>query len=302
MPIEADDQTPPAADPAAADPASPPAPASGDPAAPDPAATDGDGAPWYGNLAADNGSASSLSDADWMQNKGYADLQSMVKAHRALESKLATKGIEVPGEDATPEQRAAFAKAIGVPENPGDYEIKVPEGFEPEAAVITPLAAKAHAMGIPKAAFEGLASEYLQLQIDQDNAAAAAADQEREATFAKWGAQKDQNVALFQRGMEALDIDKETALKMQKVAGAAKLLEAGLKAGQMSGEDGFIGGQPKNFGIDAGAARTELTALENDRAVIAKFAAKDPATVARIERLRAVIAADDAAKARAAAA
>lgn len=258
------------------------------------------GDPWFAGLPDEQADEKSLSDLAWAKNKNYADLPSMVKAMRGLEAKLASaKGIEVPGEDATPEQIAAFHRAIGAGEKVDDYGFDVPEGFEADLAILEPLRASALKAGMPVGAFKALANDYAQLMADQHNAMVTAANAERDAVFGEWGAQKDENLTLFKRGMEAFGFDpaKAERLEMALGEGGTKFLfELGLKLGRLSGEDGFIAGAPKSFGIAPEQARTELARLEKDKDFVNALQKKDPAVVARHNRLIEVIAADDARK------
>lgn len=60
-------------------------------------------------------------------------LSTFGKSYFELDAKLNSgKMLPLPGEDATDEDRAAFSKALGIPDDPKKYEIKVkpPEGME----------------------------------------------------------------------------------------------------------------------------------------------------------------------------
>lgn len=63
----------------------------------------------------------------------FDSLSTLGKSYFELDAKLNSgKMLAMPGEDATDEDRASFNKALGIPEDPKKYEIKVkpPEGME----------------------------------------------------------------------------------------------------------------------------------------------------------------------------
>lgn len=85
------------------------------------------------------------------------DLQQFGKSYFEAEAKLTSgKLVQIPGEDATDEDRAAWAKSRGIPESPDKYEIKVkpPEGLEltdGEKDRLKAITARLHAAGGVKA-------------------------------------------------------------------------------------------------------------------------------------------------------
>lgn len=267
----------------------------------------GEGSPWWGDqLSSDPPDHKTMADAQWMANKGFGDLQSVVKGYRALEARR-SETVAVPGEDATDEHKAAYRKAIGVPDDAAGYEAVslIPDGWEADLSMIEPLAQAAHEAGISKAGFEAIVKPYVERVVEDHHALVAAQDNERASVFQEWGAQKDQNVMLMKSGFEAFGLSADDVQAMQTAladGGTKKMMALGLKLGQLSGEDGFVSGAPKSFGIAPEAARAELERLENDREFYNKLKSGDATAKARHERLLAVIAADDERKARAAAA
>ncbi len=252
--------------------------------------------PWYGELS-DEGDDKRPGDATWLKNKGYDGPAALIKAHRELESKLAgDKRIEIPGEDASDDQKAANRAAIGVPAKAEDYPIDIPEGWEADLALLNPVREAAFAAGVPASGMAAIVEAFKGKVMADHNALVDAQNAEREAVFKEWGAQKDQNLALVQRGLKAfgLTADKIQAMQSSLGAGGTKeMLELGLKLGQLSGEDGFIPGAQKSFGISAAEARVEMQRLEKDGEFIAKLRANDSTAKARHERLLAVISQDD---------
>jgi hypothetical protein len=67
-----------------------------------------------------------------------------------------------PGENASPEERAAYLKALGVPDKPEGYEFSVPEGVPNDKAEAEFLRKLAHESGLPKEAGERFASAYFE--------------------------------------------------------------------------------------------------------------------------------------------
>ena len=61
--------------------------------------------------------------------KDFKDVASLAKSYVSTKAMVGAKpqGVTIPGEKATPEEQAAFAKALGVPEAPTGYQIKRPD-------------------------------------------------------------------------------------------------------------------------------------------------------------------------------
>jgi hypothetical protein len=91
--------------------------------------------------------------------------------------------VRVPGADAKPEERAAFFKAMGVPEKPEDYGLKapekMPEGIEWDPAFAGEFTKVAHAIGLTKEQVAKLA----EFQLTQQSQAMQKADTEGAQAF-----------------------------------------------------------------------------------------------------------------------
>lgn len=126
---------------------------------------------------------------------------------RASFSKKTEGLVKVPGQDASPDDLAAFRRALGVPDSPDGYEIQtpanLPEGFEFDPASLAPLKAKAHELGIPSPALAELvafqaqseAAEVARLTQEALDRAKAGEEQLRK----EWGNNWEKNLALAER-------------------------------------------------------------------------------------------------------
>ena len=82
---------------------------------------------WRGKLAGED--AKFRKELDRFTDEG-----SFAKAYKDVRSKATDpRRVSIPGDDASDEDRAAYAKARGIPESPDKYEIKAkpPQGYEP---------------------------------------------------------------------------------------------------------------------------------------------------------------------------
>ena len=114
--------------------------------------------------------------------------------------------IKMPGEDASDEDRAKFAKALGVPETADEYAIAPPEGVDEERwtsdeyqAPIKAIVAEMHQEGASQNVVDAMLRSYFQLQAagDQEQARADKAflDQSEADLRKEWGASYDENIA-----------------------------------------------------------------------------------------------------------
>jgi hypothetical protein len=107
--------------------------------------------------------------------------QLLAKGYHGQLSVIGKKGLIVPDDKATPEQRAEFYKALGRPEKPDDYGTPLPEGLTADklnTQKISEWKKELHDQGIPKAAAEKLIGKYLSDQHAQAK--------EQEAEIAGW--------------------------------------------------------------------------------------------------------------------
>lgn len=88
----------------------------------------------------------------------FGDLKSITKALKdnMAAARAKTEGfVKLPGADATPEEIAAYHRAVGVPERPQDYSLKAPEklpdGVTWDEAMAGKFAGVAHAAGLTPA-------------------------------------------------------------------------------------------------------------------------------------------------------
>lgn len=143
--------------------------------------------PWHSGLFADD---SGKFASDWTTKlpdtlgeyramaAQYPDLGTLLKSHRDNMAAARSKGLKLPGEHATDDERQQFAaelrKVRGVPEAPDAYDIPAPEGL-PEGldwkAATAEFRAVAHELGLTPQEAQRLA------QFDQQRTAAAQAQQ-----------------------------------------------------------------------------------------------------------------------------
>ncbi len=108
---------------------------------------------------------------DYAKDPMFADIkdaQSLAKMYQDTK-KLVGQKLGIPGADATPEAKAAFHEAMGVPKEPAGYNFKEPEGipdaikdvlFSKEST--DKWAKRCHELGIPASAAEALRNDYIE--------------------------------------------------------------------------------------------------------------------------------------------
>jgi hypothetical protein len=159
-------------------------------------------------------------EKEWVKNisKSEDPLPELFKKVDNLESLLGKKQqIQVPGPDATPEQRKAFNDALGVPENIKGYEFTptewTPEDkpyvdklkeFKPDT-FMNPLKEEAMNAGVSKEAWEKLEKRWDKLTVDQIKAnAAAGKSQDIDFDVQMTKMYGDQKMAVMDRGSKLL--------------------------------------------------------------------------------------------------
>lgn len=268
--------------------------------------TGGDqGTPWYAALADKPAEGQSLSDKAWIENKKYADVGALVKATRELESRfLAGDKIVMPKDGDPPEALETFYKAIGRPEKPEDYEIKIPEGREIDEGFAKRMQERAFKSGTPKAMFEGMVEEFNQhlIELEQNELAmrAQAKTEGINKIRTEWGPNFDAHLQQANQAMRMMGLDKDSIAGIEDGLeskfpgeGTMRTLKLLQKLGSGMGEDSLLDpANPKVFGVTPAAARAELEAIRKNPGSIDKLKT-DPAFKARREMLMQIVAAEE---------
>lgn len=241
---------------------------------------------WYGNLSAE-ADGETASNRDWIKAKGFKDLDGVTKALRFAEKAIHDSGrVKIPGEGATPEEVAAYHKAIGVPEDPKGYEFKAPEGPNGEplplnGPLLERLASAGQKLGVPKGALESLAAEIMQGELDERHQF----DSEQQAAAQKWvkdqGAEGTVKLAAIDRAMGALGLTREDGIGLRNVLGADKALGLLARLGAGMAEGGLLdAGGRERFAVSGRQAQAELNQLKADPQFVSK--AMVPGTVENV--------------------
>lgn len=181
------------------------------------------------------------------------DVNSLAKNYletKKYATKLRNERATIPNEKSTPEEIAAFRKAIGVPENPEGYELSVPEfpeGMEYDEEKTKRFAALAHSKGISKEAFQSLYNEFVNDQKAAYEAQMKAISDMREKTTTElkkeWAGKFEANLQKADQaghkifGAEFMKILKDTGL-----ANNGFIIRGLYKAAEKIGEHSFISG------------------------------------------------------------
>lgn len=206
------------------------APAQGDTVA---TAADAGSGSWADHLPAD------LRDSPVVQGFVGHDVSEIVKAHVDLQG----KAIVPPGEDATPEQRQAFAErmrqVLGVPETPAGYKVDVGVEIPGDDPVLGSFLAASHKVGLSNDQAQVVAAEVVKAIHEHGEAVKLV---NKEALQKTWGNAFSENVALAIKGMEGAANDaglgpEEKAYLQTAIPGNTALARVFLLIGQMYAED-----------------------------------------------------------------
>lgn len=249
-----------------------------------------------------NGTAPSwLEGADdltkgYVQNKGWDTPLKAIDSYRNLEKLLgadrAGNTVVIPKHDAPPEEMAKFYERIGRPSAPDGYKLEVPEGAPKE------FAAKAAEWffnhGVPKAAAEGVATEWNKFMTEQKTAMDAQKVQAFQADDVAlkqaWGGAFVQELAKAQAAVRALGVTDAQLDSFQASMGHKATMEFFAKLGAKMGEPDFTtGGGQKGFGeaMTPEQAKAKIAELTQDRDFVKRYVNKDSAAVAQMKELHA---------------
>lgn len=213
---------------------------------------------WVAELDLDDATRQSIRKTTY---KSPADL---AKGYIALQAKLG-KTVQIPGDDATEEQRREFLKKLGMPDDPEGYELPKPElpaGVTYDEAFASDFRAAALKGGLSKTQARELFSWYNQYTIDRVQKATeqskTAMAKTIEVMQSEWGDNYDAEYNLTMRAVDKFGgQDLKDSYNATGRGNDPAEIRAWNKVAHAVGEDSLVGGEEPG-----GAAEREPGVLD----------------------------------------
>jgi hypothetical protein len=223
------------------------------------------------NVRSDPNNKDELTPAAALEKK-FTSPKALLGSYQSLEKMISAKGIIPPGPNATPEEKSAFYKALGRPDKPEDYGIKMPEKIgdkpfpkelwnEEQAAGF---AKWAHERGFNKEQVSALIEfDAMRGMRDMETFTASSQKAQTEAVAAlkqEWGADYAANLKLAQ---EAAKQAGGPELLAHPLANDPQFIKAMAKVGKMIVENPTAGARGSSHAAVSPAA--EIASIMSDK-------------------------------------
>ena len=145
----------------------------------------------------------SFKGKDWTE-VGPALAKAFVETKKLVGAKAAP--LTIPGEGASAEEVAAYRKAIGVPDTPAEYQLRVPElppGEQWTDEVQTKFLTRLHALGTPPHIVQAFVDLYAQHMNEVYNGFRREAEATGQELRRDWGPNYDANLGRANRAIQA---------------------------------------------------------------------------------------------------
>jgi len=216
----------------------------------------------------------------------YKSPLDVVKSDFHKEKMLGKRGTFVPGENATPEEVAAFRKATGVPEAADKYNLKpaqLPEGLAWDDALAKPYAEIAHRHNIPEKAMQEIVAAHLQTEQSRMQAISGMVEKDLASGRAElkqaFGEKFNEKIAMAQQAAKTVGVDPLSRGFMDPA-----VVQGFVRLAEMISEDKIaLGGDGKSLQGGMNRAKDIMTNAQNP--YHAKYQAGDEDTVAMVRSL-----------------
>lgn len=245
---------------------------------------------WHKQFSTDPLDRDGPSLQDWVARKGFKDVNGL--ALQAREAEKALRGrVAIPTDPADTEGWGKVWGQLGRPDTADGYEIKAPDGYEPNPEFTKGFAQAMWGAGASKAQVSAAVDFYNAAVLggmESDAAAQRALQQQQQANLrSSWGADYGKNIELARRGQSVLGLDAADVDAMGRAMGLDKALIKLAALGGKAGEDFFRSGEGGGMltTLDPAEAKAKLDSWQADPANRAKLLAGDEAAKAAHKRL-----------------
>jgi hypothetical protein len=226
-----------------------------------------------------------LPEKFWRNDK--ADVESMAKSYQGLEQLLGKKAnaIVPPTEKSSPEEVAAYRKAIGVPESPEGYQLKpeqLPEGVTWDESVAKRAAELAHKHNVPAAAMQEFMKFDMERAALMNQAAAGMIEQQLEAGRTElqrvWGDKMPEKIELARRAAVTAGVDPTSQGFVDP-----QVVKAIVNLAEKLSDDKLVAGD--QTGISSTRARARDTMTNQANPLYTRYQEGDSEVVDQVRRM-----------------
>ena len=207
--------------------------------------------------------------------KDHTDfVQQMARSFHSAQGMIGKKGLQVPGDDATPEQIAEFRKAIGVPEKEDEYQFDIKEEMKKSINEdkIKQWRATFKEIGIPRKEANKLVGRFLEEQAAEQAMVQKQIKEWETETVSTLGANLDKTINEAQYALREVDKDGKLAqiLESTGLGSSLPMLRVLSTLGQALAEHGPRGeGASVVTNLSPDQAQAELQQFDrNQREVL----------------------------------
>jgi hypothetical protein len=228
---------------------------------------------------------------DWVPEKYWRndkiDVESMAKGFNGLEQLLGKKAnaIVPPTEKSSPEEVAAYRKAIGVPESPEGYQLKpeqLPEGVTWDENVAKRAAELAHKHNVPAAAMHEFMKFDMERAALMNQAAAGMIEQQLEAGRTElqrvWGDKMPEKIELARRAAVTAGVDPSSQGFVDP-----QVVKAIVNLAEKLSDDKLVAGDQTGVSSTRARARDIMTNQANP--LYARYQEGDAEVVDQVRRM-----------------
>ena len=226
-----------------------------------------------------------LPEKFWRDDK--ADMEALAKSYQGLEQLLGKKAnaIVPPTEKSSPEEVAAYRKAIGVPDSPEGYQLKpeqLPEGVTWDDNVAKRAAELAHKHNIPAAAMSELMKFDMERAALMNQAAASMIEQQLESGRAElqkvWGDKMPEKIELARRAAVTAGVDPSSQGFVDP-----QVVKAIVNLAEKLSDDRLVAGDQTGVSSTRARARDIMTNQANP--LYARYQEGDAEVVDQVRRM-----------------
>ena len=185
------------------------------------------------------------------------DFGSLVKGYVEGQKMAGKKGLVVPGEGASDEERNAFFTAVGRPEKATDYKFEkaqLPDGMVADEKMEGVFRDIAHKHGLNNAAASAIVSGINKYMIDGFNTNNKATEDNQKASVEllkkTWGKDYDANFKLAETAFKSFAPDAATQEMFGELGNNPAVIQVFTKIGKAMSEDKLKGGDGGGVGED----------------------------------------------------